>query len=211
MEASRAEPLASPEEVPARCRCWPYRERRREVEEEPRLPRVIGQPPTIHRGMRTEARPGKHITLLVSLSISSFHWELGALFPMAIGYEMERRTRNGNRGTADVRRSIMRSPRLSLASETRTSYARCSSQPASAQSAPIAAQSWVFIARHDVSTVSSCCPAREAVTKQSATSVRNETAMLPRPSCMSVHFLGHDQIVHEAPEIAELMMIAYAS
>ena len=61
----------------------------------------------------------------------------------------------------------------------------------------IAAKSWVFIARRDVATVSSCRPAREAVTKRSATSVRNETAMLARPSYMSVHFLGHDQIVHE--------------
>ena len=105
----------------------------------------------------------------------------------------------------------MCSLRRSIAFETQTPYTRDSSRCASAQSAPIAAQSWVFIARHDVATVSACCPAREAVTKQNATSVRNETATLRRPSCMSVQFLGHGQIVYEALEIAELMVIAYAS
>jgi len=44
-----------------------------------------------------------------------------------------------------------------------------------------------------------------------ATSVRNEAATLTRSSFMSVHFLRYDQIVQEALEIAELMMMAYAS
>ena len=83
--------MASPEEVPAPCPHWPYQELQQEVEEAARLLQETGRPPR-NTGKSPRQRDNMYAQNIARFIVDmSFIREAGALFPMPIGYEIERR------------------------------------------------------------------------------------------------------------------------